>query len=69
MCAVVKHNGHDLKPIAEAIDGHRAMIEKAVANTVAVIEESKEEVSKLQAAQKQVVKIKESVLKEFFTYE
>lgn len=64
MCAVLEHNRHELKPIAEATDDHKAMIEMAVANTVAVVEESKEEVSKLQAAQKQVIVNKETALKE-----
>jgi len=64
MCAVLEHNRHEVKPIAEATDEHKAMIEMAVANTVAVVEESKEEVSKLQAAQKQVIVNKETALKE-----
>ena len=63
MCAVLEHNGHGLKPIAEATDEHKAKIEMAVATTVAVVEESKEGVSKLQAAQKQVVANKEAALK------
>ena len=64
MCSVLEHNGHDLKPIAEATDDHKAMIKMAVANTVAVVEESKEEVSKLQAAQKQVVANEETAMQE-----